>query len=191
MMKEPDNYLTFASREDWRTWLEKHHDTDQEAWVLHYKKKVAKRSLTYEEAVEEALCFGWIDGLLRGLDGERYALRYSPRKPRSVWSESNKQRAEKLIHEGRMTAAGLEKITQARENGEWDAATAREDVNAIPADLEQELRSNKAWGSFRTWPASRKKQYLHWLSSAKRPETRQRRIQAIVEMATGRRDGSG
>jgi uncharacterized protein YdeI (YjbR/CyaY-like superfamily) len=83
-----------------------------------------------------------------------------------------------------MAVAGLEKIAQAKENGEWDAATAREDVYAIPADLEQELRRNKAWGSFTRWPASRKKQYLHWLGSAKSPVTRQRRIQAIVEMAT-------
>lgn len=182
-MKMPDKCLTFASREEWRAWLEKHHATDQEAWVLHYKKKVAKRSLTYEEAVEEALCFGWIDGLLKSIDGEGYALRYSPRKRRSVWSEKNKQRAERLIHEGRMTAAGLEKIAEAKENGEWDAATAREDANAIPADLAQELERHKARASFNKLPASRKKQYLYWLSSAKRPETRQKRIQAVVEMA--------
>src|SRR5512139_218597 len=102
-MKGTDKYLTFASREAWRAWLEKHHASDQEAWLVHYKQKVAKRSPTYEEAVEEALCFGWIDGLLRSIDSERYALRYSPRQPQSVWSASNKQRVEKLIAEGRMT----------------------------------------------------------------------------------------
>lgn len=154
--------------------------------MLHYKKKVARPSLTYEEAVEEALCFGWIDGLLKSIDGEAYALRYSPRKPQSIWSETNKQRVERLINEGRMTAAGLEKIAEAKENGEWDAATAREDVNAIPADLVQELARNKAWASFNKLPASRKKQYLFWLSGAKRPETRQKRIQVIAEMATTR-----
>ncbi len=185
-MNDPDNHLIFASREEWRAWLEEHHATDREAWVLHDKKKVAKRSLTYEEAVEEALCFGWIDGLLRSVDGETYALRYSPRKRRSVWSETNKQRAEKLIQEGRMTAAGLEKIDQAKVNGEWEAAVAREDVTAIPADLEQELRRNGVWESFTGWPASRKQQYLYWVSSAKRPETRQRRIEAITMMATAK-----
>jgi uncharacterized protein YdeI (YjbR/CyaY-like superfamily) len=182
-MKEPNQYLTFDSREAWRAWLEAHHDNEQEAWLIHYKKKAAKRSLAYEEAVEEALCFGWIDGLLRSIDSERYALRYSPRKPQSVWAESNKRRTERLIAEGRMTAAGLEKIAEARANGEWDAAAAREDVDAIPEDLAQALEGNKAWGSFRRWPASRKKQYLYWLSSAKRPETRAKRIQAIVDMA--------
>ena len=185
-MKGTDKYLTFASREAWRAWLEKHHASDQKAWLVHYKKKVAKRSPTYEEAVEEALCFGWIDGLLRSIDSERYALRYSPRQPQSVWSASNKQRVEKLIAEGRMTAAGLEKIAQAKENGEWDAATAREDVNAIRADLAQELKRARAWASFKKWSASRKKQALYWLSSAKRPETRRKRIQAIVDMATSR-----
>jgi uncharacterized protein YdeI (YjbR/CyaY-like superfamily) len=182
-MKEPNQYLTFPSREAWRAWLETHHGNEQEAWLIHYKKKAAKRSLTYEEAVDEALCFGWVDGLLRSIDSERYALRYSPRKPHSVWAETNKRRVERLIAEGRMTAAGSAKIAEARENGEWEAATAREDANAIPADLAQELKRNKAWSSFRKWPASRKKQYLYWLSSAKRPQTRAKRIQAIVEMA--------
>jgi uncharacterized protein YdeI (YjbR/CyaY-like superfamily) len=88
-MKEPEKYLIFAGREDWRAWLEEHHATDKEAWLLHYKLKVAKQALAYDEAVEEALCFGWIDGLLKGVDSETYALRYSPRKPRSVWSEKN------------------------------------------------------------------------------------------------------
>jgi uncharacterized protein YdeI (YjbR/CyaY-like superfamily) len=183
-VKISDQCLTFANREEWRAWLEKHHATEREAWLIHAKKKAAQRSVTYEEAVEEALCFGWIDGLLHSIDGERYALRYSPRRRRSVWSESNKQRVEKLIREGRMTAAGLAKIAAARESGEWDAAAAREDVSAIPADLAQELERSDVLGAFNEWSASRKKQALYWLSSAKRPETRQKRIQAIVEMAT-------
>ena len=182
-MKTPDTLLALATRDEWRAWLEQHHATDPEAWVLHYKKNAAQRSVTYEEAVEEALCFGWIDGLLRSIDGEKYALRYSPRKRQSTWSESNKRRVEKLIAEGRMTAAGLSKIAEAKESGEWDAATAREDVSVIPPDLAQELEKNGATPSFTSWPVSRKKQSLYWLSSAKRPETRQKRIQAIVEMA--------
>ncbi len=181
-MPDADELLIFANREAWRAWLEAHHASETEAWVCHYKKKAGKQALAYEEAVEEALCFGWIDGLLRRVDDERFALRYSPRKARSVWSESNKKRVEKLIAEGRMTAAGLEKIAQARQNGEWEAATAREAVSALPEDLTRELKKHKAWASFKQWPVSRQKQYLHWLSSAKRPETRQRRIQAIVAM---------
>jgi uncharacterized protein YdeI (YjbR/CyaY-like superfamily) len=184
MTRGAERYLTFIHSAEWRAWLEEHYATEPEAWLLHYKKKVAKQTLTYELAVEEALCFGWIDGPLRKKDNEKYALRYSPRKPRSIWSESNKQRVEKLISEGRMTAAGLEKINAAKENGEWDAATARESINAIPPDLAQELRKNRAWTAFNEWLASRKKQYLYWLNSAKRAETRQKRIQAIVEMVT-------
>lgn len=183
-MKGPDKYLTFTNRADWRAWLEKHHAVEKEVWLLHYRKKAAKQSLPYEDAVEEALCFGWIDGLLRSIDGEKYALRYSPRKSKSIWAENNKRRVEKLIREGRMTTAGLEKIAQAKAGGEWDAATAREDVNVIPPDLERELRKHKAaWASFKKWPASRKKMHLYWLTSAKRVETRQKRIQAIIEMA--------
>lgn len=182
-MKRPDTYLTFASREAWRAWLEAHHATAQEAWILHSKKKATKQFLTYEEAVEEALCFGWIDGLLKSIDDTCYALRYSPRTRRSVWSETNKRRVEKLIDEEPMTAAGYEKIAEAKASGEWDAATAREDVSTIPADLTQELTRLDAWTSFEKWPASQKKQYLYWLDSARRPETRQKRIQAIVEKA--------
>jgi uncharacterized protein YdeI (YjbR/CyaY-like superfamily) len=176
-------FLQFSTRAEWRVWLEEHHTKEREAWLLHYKKGAGKNSLTYEEAVEEALCFGWIDGLLQSLDAEKFALRYSPRKGKSIWSEINKQRAERLIREGRMTQAGLAKIAQAKENGEWEAATKREEVNAIPADLERALQSHKtALATFKQWPASRKKQYLWWLASAKRAETREKRIQAILDM---------
>jgi len=182
-------YLAFASPTEWRAWLEEHHATEQEAWLLHDKKKAARTTLTYEQAVEEALCFGWIDGLLRKIDGEKYALRYSPRKPRSVWSESNKQRVEKLINEGRMTPFGLDKIAAAKANGEWDAAAARENLNAVPSDLVQELEVQQVWADFDELPPSRKKQYLYWLESAKRPETRQKRILAIVEVLKSGKNG--
>jgi uncharacterized protein YdeI (YjbR/CyaY-like superfamily) len=180
-MKAPENCLIFTSREEWRAWLEEHHADRQEAWLLLYKKKSPEQTLTLEESVEEALCFGWIDGLLNTIDGEKYALRYSPRKPHSVWAENNKQRAERLIAEGRMTAAGLEKIAEAKASGEWEAATAREDISAVPEDLAQGLWKNEVWATFQDWPPSRKKQYLYWLSTAKRPETRQKRLQAIVD----------
>jgi uncharacterized protein YdeI (YjbR/CyaY-like superfamily) len=172
MTKKPDKCLPFASPEEWRAWLEKYHATEQEAWLLHSKKNAARRFLTYEEA----------------LDNETFALRYSPRKSRSIWSVNNQQRVERLIEEGRMTAAGLQKIAEAKENGEWQAAIAREDVDAVPEDLMKELKRNKVWTSFKNWPASRKKQYLYWLNSAKRPETRQKRIQAIVEMASRKKN---
>jgi uncharacterized protein YdeI (YjbR/CyaY-like superfamily) len=185
-VKAPEDPLVFASREEWRAWLDEHHANSTEAWLVHCKKGAARPCLGYEEGVEEALCFGWIDGMLKSIDGETYALRYTPRRRGSIWSESNKARAERLTGEGRMTSAGLAKIAEAKANGEWVAASLREDVEAIPPDLEQALRGHEpAWRAFATWPASRKKQYLYWVTSAKRPETRQKRIDAVAGMASG------
>lgn len=164
-------------------WVNPGAPTEQEAWLLISRKGSSRRFLTLEEAVEEALCFGWIDGKLKPLNKESYALRFSPRKHNSIWSVNNQRRVEKLIREGRMTPAGLEKVTEAKENGEWDAAITREDISSVPDDLVQELESNDVWIAFEHWPASQKKLYLYWLESAKRPETREKRIQAIVRLA--------
>jgi uncharacterized protein YdeI (YjbR/CyaY-like superfamily) len=175
--------LVFANPAEWRAWLEVHHASEQEAWVILYKKKYAEKGLTLAEAVEEALCFGWIDSVLKPIDEEKYALRYSPRKSRSVWSESNKQRVEKLIQEGRMTAAGMEKVVEAKANGEWDAATARENIDDLSGDLTEVLKKQAAWDNFAAWPVARKKMYLYWLNSAKKPETRRKRIKEIGKLA--------
>ncbi len=186
-MKPSEKPLEFASRAEWRAWLETHHATEPEAWLLVCKKRTAGSGLTLEAANEEAVCFGWVDSVLKPVDQEKFALRYSPRRAKSIWSESNKRRAAKLIREGRMTDAGLAAIRRAKASGEWEAATAREDVSTIPPDLARELRKDKtAQASFQHWPPSRKKQYLYWLSSAKRAETRQKRIQAIVRLAATR-----
>ena len=186
-MRKADQLLSFGDRAEWRAWLETHHSTAQEAWLVHYKKGVKEGALTYEEAVEEALCFGWIDGLLRSINAERFALRYSPRKRRSTWAASNIKRVEKLIGEGRMTEAGLAKIAEAKVSGEWDAAIQREDVNALPPDLEQALgRHDQALAAFRDLAPSLKKQYIYWITSARREETRQKRIQEVVDRVVSR-----
>lgn len=183
-----EQHLVFVSAPEWRTWLEEHHAEATEAWLVHCKKKATQSCVGYEEAVEEALCFGWIDGLLRSVDDDTYVLRYTPRRKRSIWSQTNKWRAERLIQEGRMTAAGLAKIEEAKASGEWEAATRREDVETIPSDLREALQSEEiAWSSFRDWSDSKKKQYLYWVESAKKPETRQKRIRAIVEMTSDSR----
>lgn len=183
-MKFPEKPLLFPTRADWRAWLEAHYSTATEVWLLHYKKGVAKQSVSYVEAVEEALCFGWIDGVMHGVDAEKFAQRYTPRKRGSVWAENNKRRVEKLIREGRMTPAGLAHVDAAKQSGEWDAATRREDTTVVPADLEAALKKRKgAWAAFEAWPASRKKMYLYWINSAKRAGTREKRIRAVVEMA--------
>ncbi len=182
-MKIPDDCMVFANREEWRAWLEEHHAAGQTAWLLIRRKGAAGRFLALAEAVEEALCFGWIDGALRPVDKDCYALRFTPRKPHSIWSVNNQRRIEELIQEGRMAQAGLEKVNQAKENGEWEAAILREDVSSVPDDLVQELENQDAWIAFENWPASQKKQYLYWLESAKTPETREKRVQAIVAKA--------
>src|SRR5512139_2793896 len=135
--------LHFAHRDEWRAWLEANHATAAEVWLIHYKKHTGKPGPTYEEAVEEALCFGWIDGLLKPIDAEKYALRFSPRKKGSVWSETNKRRVAKLIKQGRMTEAGFAKIKEAKANGEWRAAARREDSANVPADLVQALNASQ------------------------------------------------
>lgn len=112
-MREVDGRLVFGSREEWRAWLEEHHADAAEAWLVHCKKGAGRPCLGYDEGVEEAVCFGWIDGMLRSIDRETYALRYTPRRRGSIWSESNKGRAERLIREGRMTPAGLAKVAEA------------------------------------------------------------------------------
>ncbi len=182
-MKHADLYKVFQNRDEWRAWLEGHHSTEKEAWLLIGRKGTSKPYLGLEEAIEEALCFGWIHGALEPIDKETYGLRFSPRQPNSIWSVNNQRRVEKLIKEGRMTPAGMEKIVEAKESGEWEAAKEREDVSSVPDDLVQALEENDAWLAFENWPASQKVQYLYWLESAKRPETREKRIKAIVEKA--------
>jgi uncharacterized protein YdeI (YjbR/CyaY-like superfamily) len=182
----PEEILQFCCRDEWRAWLAGHHATERQAWLIHPKKDATQPGLHYEEAVEEALCFGWIDGQLRSMDGERFALRYSPRRRGSVWSVGNKQRVAKLIRQGRMTEAGLAAVRHAKESGEWQAASRREAVDEIPADLVRALRRHQGrLAAFRALPKSRRAQFLWWIDSAKRTETRRRRIRAVVDRVGG------
>ncbi len=183
-MKEIGKQLYITNRNDWRDWLENNHSTTKEIWLIHFKKHTGKPSITYDDAVKEALCFGWIDGLLKRIDDEKYALRYSPRRSRSIWSELNKKRVKKMIKQGRMTDAGLAKINEAKENGEWQKATKREDLTDIPPELKEALAANKkAQQNFNNFAPSYRKQYIWWVTSAKKDETRQRRINEIVRLA--------
>lgn len=160
----------------------KHHDAEAETWLVIYKKKYQELGLSLNEAVEEALCFGWIDGTLNTIDEKCYALRFSPRTANSIWSISNIHRVEKLNAEGKMAAAGIKKVAEAKESGEWDAAIRREQVDKIPAALESELRKvDGGITAYQALPITRKKQYIFWLQSAKRGETKLKRIQLIIE----------
>jgi uncharacterized protein YdeI (YjbR/CyaY-like superfamily) len=179
-------YLSFASRVEWRAWLQENHTRAKEALLIHYKKATGKQGLSVAEAVEEALCFGWIDGILRRIDAERHVVRYTPRRKGSVWSQVNKGRVERLIREGRMTAAGLAQVTLAKQNGQWQAAVQRGDVDTIPPDLQKALRKHRGMlKAFRELSRTRRKQYLWWIGAAKRKETWQKRVTALIEYLSG------
>lgn len=185
MPTELTNPLYFPTRGEWRRWLEKNHAKETEAWVLRYNKKNSGTlSVTYEEALEEALCFGWIDGRMRGVDSEKSAVRFSPRKDKSVWSRVNKDKAERLIKEGKMTPAGLAKIEAAKKSGAWDNTRALKVAQEIPADLQEALRKNlEAWDNFQKFPSSRRNGYIFYVNDAKTPATRQKRIADVVSFS--------
>jgi uncharacterized protein YdeI (YjbR/CyaY-like superfamily) len=172
-----------GTRRAWREWLAENHATSPGVWLVFDKKGSGKRELVYAEAVEEALCFGWIDSLTNKLDEHRYKQLYSPRKPKSAWSKLNKQRVEKLIDQGLMTPAGLGKIEASKRDDSWSVLDAVEELT-VPPDLEAALTANPtAREYFTAFPASVKKGILWWIESAKRPETRAKRVEETVALA--------
>lgn len=185
MAKEEKQLEQFYAKDraEWRAWLAENHATAPGVWLIYYKKESGKPRVAYDEAVEEALCFGWIDSRPNAIDDERYMQLFSPRKPKSPWSKLNKQRVEKLIKQGLMTPAGMEKIESAQQNGAWNTYDAVEELH-IPDDLTQALAANAdADANFRAFSPSSQKVILWWIESAKRPETRTKRIQETVELA--------
>jgi len=171
------------TRQEWRAWLEVHHNKFSGIWFVYYKKATGEPRVTYDEAVEEALCFGWIDSLPRKFDEKRSKLLFTPRKLKSVWSKPNKLRIEKLIASGLMTEIGLTKIKAAKKNGSWNALDSSDNLE-IPADLAKELKTEKEAGrNFEAFSDSVKRTILAWLGGAKRAETRNARIAKTVAMA--------
>ncbi|CCH51815.1 hypothetical protein BN8_00762 [Fibrisoma limi BUZ 3] len=171
------------SRQEWRDWLQANHATSSGIWLVSFKKNSGKPRVSYDEAVEEALCFGWIDSVPNKLDDERFKQLFTPRKPKSGWSRVNKQRIDKLIAGGLMTEAGLTKIEQAKQDGSWTKLDEVEDLT-VPADLEAAFAENStARQYFEGFPKSVKRGILEWLNNARRSETRQTRIAQIVRMA--------
>ena len=176
--------LHFKNRNEWRKWLEINHKNIKEVWLIHYKKPSNKKSINHFEAVEEALCFGWIDSKLKKIDEERFILRYSPRKQKSVWSKINKEKAEELITSGKMTKSGLEKIKDAKKQGLWDTAYTNLVKDRLPSDLKNSLMHNKtAWINFQKFANSYRNMYIGWVKGAKTQETRKRRINEVVKRA--------
>jgi len=174
----------FKDQKEWRIWLENNNSSELEVWVIIQKKKSGKKGLRYEEAIEEAICFGWIDSKMQSINSERFRLRFSPRRKNSIWSKKNKETAEKMIQTGKMTNAGFMAIKMAKENEKWDNAYSSKDQPTIPTDLIEALRKNElAWRNFTKFSCSTKLQYVHWIINSKKDETRQKRITEVVKKA--------
>jgi uncharacterized protein YdeI (YjbR/CyaY-like superfamily) len=171
------------NRREWRAWLEKNYELKQSIWLIYYKKKSGKPTVSYDEAVEEALCFGWIDSKAKPIDEEKFMQFFTKRKPASAWSKINKERVQRLLQQGLMIKAGQDSIDLAKQNGSW---TVLDDVEEliIPDDLHAEWKNKpSAQAYFLSLSRSDKRNILQWLVLAKRPETRQKRISEIVELA--------
>jgi uncharacterized protein YdeI (YjbR/CyaY-like superfamily) len=183
MSEAPRDSFQPKDRADWRNWLAENHTRPDGVWLVYYKQSSGKRNVNYEEVVLEALCFGWIDSKGNKLDDERTLLWMAPRKKGSGWSGTNKRRVEHLLADGLMTPAGMEKIEAAKQDGSWQALDAVEKLE-IPPDLEQALAANPAaQQNFNAFPPSARGAILQWISMAKRPETRAKRIEETVSSA--------
>jgi uncharacterized protein YdeI (YjbR/CyaY-like superfamily) len=170
------------TRAEWRRWLEKHHGSPGSIWLV-IPKKTSGGKVSYDDVVEEGLCFGWVDSRTRPLDDDHYMLLFSPRKAKSGWSRTNKERVERLLKNGLMAAPGLAKIEAARRDGSWSSLDAIENLE-LPPDLAAALRANARAGErFEAFTRSAKKVILLWIASAKRPETRARRVEETVSLA--------
>jgi uncharacterized protein YdeI (YjbR/CyaY-like superfamily) len=175
--------LYFKNRDQWRNWLRKNYKTCKEVWLIYYKKHTGKPTIPYDDAVEEAICFGWIDSTVRRIDEEKYKQRYTPRNIKSLWSESNVKRAGKMIEAGKMTEEGLFKFKQGmRDNKELlERGITSDKKIIIPEELKEGLKKCKnAWKNFNNFPDSYKRRYIYWYMDAKRDDTRAKRMEEII-----------
>jgi len=179
------NTICPVDRKEWRKWLKTNHLSEKEIWMIYFKKHTGKDSIPYEDAVEESLCFGWIDSIVKKIDDERYMQKYTPRSKTSQWSFINKKRAQKMIKKGKMTKYGFEKINNAKKKGHWES-----DSKAIKEILEAIEKDPKAFKKFNSLPPSQQKQHLGWAASAKKQETRKKRTQEVIsKLANGQTIG--
>jgi uncharacterized protein YdeI (YjbR/CyaY-like superfamily) len=170
------------SRAAWRAWLEKHHASSQGIWLVFAKKHTGLPTLSYEDAVQEALCFGWIDSLLKSIDDRFHMQTFTPRKAKSRWSATNKARLAKLMKAGVMAPAGLVAVEQAKKSGSW-AGYASVDAMTMPPELKRALDANPdAKKNWPTYTASAQRSFLHMVTDAKRPETREKRVRRVIEL---------
>jgi len=176
--------LTFNNREEWRTWLAANHASEREVWLLYHKKVTGIESIPYDDAVEEALCYGWIDSIIKKLDETRYVRKFTPRKENSQWSAVNIRRVERLIQTGRISEQGLRLVEAAKQNGRWYQPGQKPKVR-FPVHLEFEaaLEDNpKAKRTFEGLAPTYQQQYLGWIGVAKRADTRAKRIKESLQL---------
>ena len=184
-MELKDGIKTFyaKSQEEWRKWLEDNNQIEKSVWLIIYKKESGKPSVYYSEAVDQAICFGWIDSKPNKRDETSYYQFFAKRNPKSNWSKVNKAKVEKLVEKGMMSKSGIEAIEIAKQNGTWNALDEVEEMT-IPEDLKRAFDTNStAFAYFDKFPRSSKRNILEWILNAKRPETRQKRINETVELA--------
>lgn len=184
--------LEVANREEWRAWLADNYDQVSEIWLMYYKKGTGIPSIKYEASVEEALCFGWVDSIIKRIDEHKYARKFTPRKPESKWSPSNIRRVEKMIAAGRITTHGLALVEAAKQSGSWDNPPVRPELDlTMPDTFAQGLAGNpQAKQTFDALAPTYQKQYLTWIVTAKRPATKARRIEESVQLlAEGKKLG--
>lgn len=181
----------FATPDDWRGWLEKHHASERELWVGFHKKGSGRPSITWPESVDEALCFGWIDGLRKTIDADSYVIRFTPRKSSSNWSTVNTRRARELIREKRMQPAGRRAFDNRDPEKSGVYSFEQREVANLSADQEKEFKRNRtAWSFFQSQPPGYRKTAIWWVISAKRDETRARRLAGLIhDSAAGRKIG--
>jgi uncharacterized protein YdeI (YjbR/CyaY-like superfamily) len=178
--------LYVSNRDAWRAWLTENHDAKKEVWLIYYRKHTGKPSISYEDSVEEALCFGWVDSIIKKLEDEKFARKFTPRKSRSRWSEANRKRVEKMIREKKMTEAGLIRIKEAKATGEWfnsNAGARHRKELVVPSYLQYALAANKkALDNFNKLAESYKRNFVLWIDNAKMKETRKKRITEAMRL---------
>lgn len=177
--------LEVRDRRQWRAWLERHHASSPGVWLVYYKEHTGVPCIPYEDSVQEALCYGWIDSLIKRLDADRYARKYPPRSPGSKWSDSNRKRWAALKAAGRLAAPGLAAAPTDHSYG------PRQSVSSLPAYIAKAFRANpKAWRFFQQLAPTYRRHFVWWISSAKRPETRRKRIrESLALLAAGKQLG--
>ena len=183
--------VSLTTRTQWRNWLARNHDKETGIWLVFYKKHTGKPTLAYDDVVEEALCFGWIDSIIKKLDEDRYARKLTPRKPNSAWSAANKKRVKKLLRQKLFTDAGLAVIQQAKKLGRWSESGHPQVSTELPAEFRAGLAKNKkAQAFFAGLAKSYQKHFIVWIAVAKRPTTRERRVnEAITLLEQGKKLG--